>query len=312
MNTKSLLPFIVGPTASGKTRIAAIVAHALGAEIVSADSRHVYRGMTIGTGKDYADYIVEGSSVPVHLIDIVDAGYAYNVYEYKRDAIAALHDIYSRHKLAIVCGGTGLYAEALLKNYSLADVPEDAEFRKSCETRSYTDLVAELSSYKSLHNTTDIDSKKRLIRALEIARYEQHNKLQYSEHDMFYSPLVIGIMVDRTIRRERIAKRLHLRLQEGLIEEIEALLRSGLSASQLIYYGLEYKFVTQYVIGELDKNQMIELLYIAICQFAKRQMTWYRGMERRGTTINWVEESWSDEQKREYILELISKKKEMH
>ncbi|MDR2963745.1 MAG: tRNA (adenosine(37)-N6)-dimethylallyltransferase MiaA [Bacteroidales bacterium] len=288
MDLQHTLPILIGPTASQKTRLAALVAHALDGEIISADSRQVYRGMTIGTGKDYDDYMVNGEPIPYHLIDIRNAGEAYNVFEFQEDFAQAYRKICARGKLPLLCGGTGMYVEAVVKNYALHKVPEDAAFRTECETKSFEELVAELQTCKTLHNTTDIDSKKRLIRALEIARHEEsagdlHRTLQAP-----YTPLVIGVEISREERRRRIEERFKKRLHEGMIREVETLLAHGVSEEQLLYYGLEYKYTTLLVTGKITQQQFETELLTAIFQFAKRQMTWFRGMERRGITIHWI------------------------
>lgn len=305
MTTEIKLPIIIGPTASGKTRLAALCAQQLHAEIISADSRQVYRGMDIGTGKDYDDYVVDSYAVPYHLIDIVDAGYAYNLYEYKRDFAAAFTTIVSRGAMPMVCGGTGLYVESVVKQYALPEVPHDEAFRLECEQRSFDELVAELSRYKEMHNKSDIDTKKRLIRALEIARYQQIHGVQKQELELPYTPIVIGVQVSRETRRERISKRLEMRLQQGMTHEVERLLAQGVTAEQLIYYGLEYKYITMYVTGRMSINQMIDELRTAICQFAKRQMTWFRGMERRGIPIHWIDGECDMNQRVEQVLGII-------
>ncbi|MBP5210694.1 MAG: tRNA (adenosine(37)-N6)-dimethylallyltransferase MiaA [Bacteroidales bacterium] len=274
---------ILGPTASGKTRYAVQLAREIGAEILSADSRQVYRGMDIGTGKDLSEY----GEVPYHLIDIVDAGTKYNIFEYQRDFEKAYKSIIERGKRAVLCGGSGLYIEAATCGYSLPEVPPNPALRKELEQQSDEQLIERLASLKSLHNSTDYDTRKRLIRALEIAIYE-------SEHPVVRSAFLpkktkyIGISVDRDERNARIDRRLDARLKEGMVEEVERLLDSGIPAADLIYYGLEYKFVTLYLTGVLSYSQMRDNLRTAIHQFAKRQMTWFRGMERRGIEIEWI------------------------
>ena len=268
-----ILPVIIGPTASGKTRLAALVAAETNAEILCADSRQVYRDMTVGTGKDYDDYIVDGQQIPYHLMDIVDAGEKFNLFKFYDAFQIAYTDVVTRGKNPIVCGGTGMYVESIIKNYNMHLVPEDAEFRKLCEAREFDDLVEELKTYKTLHNTTDIDSKKRLIRALEIARYESLHEAEYQEQTCLYNPVTIGVSISREVRRERIAKRFRKRLDEGMTDEVELLLKKGVPAETLIYYGLEYKFLTLYVTGKISKSEMEEQLLTAICQFSKRQMT---------------------------------------
>lgn len=277
---------ITGPTASGKTSKAVALARAIDAEIISADSRQVYRGMDIGTGKDLEDY----GDVPYHLIDICDAGYKYNLYQYLRDYRAAYNDIRARGKRVVLCGGTGLYVESVLKGIQLPEVPENKELRKQLEGKSLAELTAMLSAMKQLHNTTDVDTCKRAIRAIEIQSYYQaHPELEVStQPHPIDNAIVVGVDIDVENRRRRISERLKARLEAGMVDEIRGLIDSGVPADDLIYYGLEYKFVTQYVIGEISYDEMFRLLEIAIHQFAKRQMTWFRGMERRGFAINWI------------------------
>lgn len=279
---------IIGPTASQKTRLAACVAHELNGEILSGDSRQVYRGMDHGTGKDYEDYIVNGNAIPYHLIDIADAGERYNVYRFQADFISSFNDICSRDKYPIFCGGTGMYIEAILGGYKMIHVPPNPKLRQQLESRSYEELVTELKRFKKLHNKTDIDTRQRLVRALEIEHYyatQPEIEVSYPEFDSF----IIGVNVERDLRRDRITSRLRARLDAGLIDEVKGLLGQGVPAETLLYYGLEYKFVTNYVLGNLSKEEMIEKLNIAIHQFSKRQMTWFRGMERRGYEINWID-----------------------
>jgi len=294
---------ILGPTASGKTAFAAALADSFQTEIISADSRQVYRGMDIGTGKDLADYVVEGRAVSYHLIDICDAGEKYNVYEYQHDFHRAYADIISRGKLPILCGGTGMYIEAVLKGFRLLSVPENPELRKSLEGKSLDELKTVLSGYTALHNSTDLDSAKRAIRAIEIAEYTEVQQADYHEFSPLNS-LVVGVDIDREERREKITRRLKARLNEGMIDEVKALLDKGVAADDLIYYGLEYKFVTQYLLGELTYVEMFAQLEIAIHQFAKRQMTWFRGMERRGFSIHWIDSKLPTTEKVEMVREL--------
>lgn len=277
---------ITGPTASGKTSRAADCAMAFGGEIISADSRQLYTGMDIGTGKDIDDY----GTVPYHMIDIVPAGYKYNLFEYLRDAQAAIADVESRGKLPILCGGTGLYVESILKGLRLPEVPENKELRASLKGKSLSELTEILSGMKTLHNDTDVDTAQRAIRAIEIATYYREHPeeaINTTPHPIT-DATVIGVDIDRENRRRRITNRLHARIKEGMIEEVDALLKSGIAAEDLIYYGLEYKYLTLYLTGEMSRDQMISELEIAIHQFAKRQMTWFRGMERRGFPINWL------------------------
>ncbi len=292
---------IIGPTATGKTSLAAHLAAKLNTEVISADSRQVYRRMDLGTGKDLADYVVQGQHIPYHLIDIAEPGTKYNVYQYQRDFLKVYDDMKNRGKLPIVCGGSGLYVESVLRGYKMADVPENKELRKRLEGKSLEELTSILKSYKDLHNTTDTDTAKRAIRAIEIAEYGQRVETQFP---VFHS-LVIGVSIDRELRREKISRRLKQRLEDGMVDEVRRLLDEGIAPDDLIYYGLEYKFLTLYVTGKLTYEEMFSQLEIAIHQFAKRQMTWFRGMERRGVKINWVEATLPMETKVERVLELI-------
>ena len=299
---------ILGPTASGKTDLAAHLAAQLNAEIISADSRQVYRGMDIGTGKDLADYTVEGHAVPYHLIDICEPGTKYNLFRYQQDFLDSYEDIRSRGVLPILCGGTGLYIEAVLKGYSLSPVPQNPELRKELDEKSLEELTAMLVELKKknhsiMHNKTDVDSCQRAIRAIEIEAYNLTKPTEERQCPPIES-LIIGVDIDREARRKKITNRLKARLEEGMVGEIEGLLKQGISAEDLIYYGLEYKFVTEYLIGKLSYNEMFRQLEIAIHQFAKRQMTWFRGMERRGFTIHWVNAAQKMEDKVEEILSL--------
>lgn len=277
---------IVGPTASGKTRRAVDVAHALGGEIVSGDSRQVYRGMDLGTGKDLEEY----GDIPFHLIDVAPAGSKYNLYEYLRDATDAIAGVKARRHVPVLCGGTGLYVESLLKGMRLPEVPENTELRASLEGKPLDELTKILEGMKTLHNITDVDTVKRAVRAIEIQTF-------YVEHpDMASmvsptSPLpsvIVGVEIDREARRRRITERLDARIEAGMIDEVRRLLDTGIAPEDLIYYGLEYKFLTRHVLGELSFSEMRDGLETAIHQFAKRQMTWFRGMERRGFTIHWL------------------------
>lgn len=287
---------IVGPTASGKTLLAVRIAAALGGEVISADSRQVYRGMDIGTGKDLAEYRLGDTRVPYHLIDIVDAGYKYNVFEYQRDFVTAWEDCRQREVVPVLCGGSGLYVEAVLKGYKLLAVPVNEELRQSLAGMELPELAARLSTYKKLHNTTEIDTPKRAVRAIEIEEYYRTHP--YEEKDFpQIRPLIVGVDVSREVRRERITKRLHERLQEGMVEEIQGILDRGIPPEDLIYYGLEYKFVTLYLTGQLSYRQMVEQLNVAIHQFAKRQMTWFRKMEREGFDIHWLDAGLTLEEK---------------
>lgn len=278
---------ILGPTASGKTSLATRLALMMGnAEIISADSRQVYRGMDIGTGKDLADYEIEGVSIPYHLIDIADAGDKYNLFQFQQDFWNAYNNIRSRGKFPILCGGTGLYIESVLKSYKMVPVPENPQLRQELEGRSLEELTELLSTYKSLHNTTDVDTPKRAIRAIEIQQYYREHKIDEREFPSLRS-LTIGVNIDRDLRRQKITQRLHDRMQQGMLQEVEGLLQH-VPAEDLMYYGLEYKYLTLCCLGQLTREEMLRQLEIAIHQFAKRQMTWFRGMERRGFKINWL------------------------
>ena len=300
---------ILGPTASGKTDIAAHLAAELSAEIISADSRQVYRRMDIGTGKDLADYVVDGKPVPYHLIDIVEPGTKYNLFEYQRDFLEAYDDIRSRGKNVILCGGTGLYIESVLKGYRLIPVPENKELRHELEGKSLLELSIILERLKAgnhsnMHNSTDVDTPKRAIRAIEI---EMAYKEAPVEERTFpkIDNVIIGVGIDRDLRRMKITRRLDRRLKEGMVDEVKSLLDSGIPADDLIYYGLEYKFVTEYILGKTTFEEMHRSLEIAIHQFAKRQMTWFRGMERRGFTIHWIDAADSMEEKINEIKKVL-------
>ena len=295
---------ILGPTASGKTPLAAALADRLGTEIISGDSRQVYRRMDLGTGKDLVDYTVDGRQVPYHLIDIVEPGYKYNVFEYQRDFLKAYQEITAKNKLPILCGGTGMYIESVLKGDRLLPVPENPELRASLEGKSLEELTGILEGYKKLHNSTDVDTAKRAIRAIEIEEYYKQQPPEYREFPSLKS-LIVGVDIDRELRREKITRRLKQRLDEGMVEEVRGLLAEGIAPENLIYYGLEYKFLTQYAIGELTFDEMFHQLETAIHQFAKRQMTWFRGMERRGFTIHWLDATLSMEEKIEQITNLM-------
>ncbi len=287
---------IVGPTASGKTALAVQLAAAFRGEVISADSRQVYRGMDIGTGKDLQEYLVNGEIIPFHLIDIVDAGEKYNVFEYQSDFVKAWEDCRQRGVLPVLCGGSGLYVEAVLKGYQLLAVPVNEELRASLNGLSLADLSSRLSAYKKLHNTTEIDTPKRAIRAIEIEEYYLTHPKEEKVLPEIRS-LIVGVDVSREVRRERITARLHERLQHGMVEEVQNLLDSGIAPEDLIYYGLEYKYLTLYLIGRLKYEDMVGQLNVAIHQFAKRQMTWFRKMEREGFEIRWLKGELSMEEK---------------
>lgn len=295
---------ILGPTASGKTTFAANLAARLDSEIISGDSRQVYRRMDIGTGKDLADYEVDGKKIPYHLIDIAEPGYKYNVFEFQRDFLNAYQDIRERGKTPILCGGTGLYIESVLKGYKLLPVPENKELREKLQNCSLAELTEMLKRYKTLHNTTDVDTVKRAIRAIEIEEYYQSQPMEVSAFPQINS-VIIGVDIDREERRRKISARLRSRLDEGMVDEVRAILDSGVSSDDMIYYGLEYKYLTNYIIGNLTYEQMVSELEIAIHQFAKRQMTWFRGMERRGLRINWMDASMPMQEKVDWAMELL-------
>ncbi|WP_418696978.1 tRNA (adenosine(37)-N6)-dimethylallyltransferase MiaA [Bacteroides sp.] len=291
---------ILGPTASGKTPLAAALAAELDTEIISADSRQIYRGMDLGTGKDLADYTVDGKQIPYHLIDIADPGYKYNVFEYQRDFLKAYETIKQKGRLPVLCGGTGMYLESVLKGYKLLPVPEDPELRARLTDKSLEELTGILKTYKNLHNTTDVDTAKRAIRAIEIEEYYAHTPVDERAFPPLNS-LIIGVDIDRELRREKITRRLHQRLDEGMVDEVRRLIEQGIRPDDLIYYGLEYKYLTLYAIGQLSYDEMFSQLETAIHQFAKRQMTWFRGMERRGFTIHWIDARWPMNEKITFV-----------
>lgn len=291
---------IIGPTASGKTTLAVRLADELGGEVISADSRQIYRGMDIGTGKDLSEYCLEGRQVPYHLIDIVEAGSKYNVFEYQNDFLRVWEDCRQRGALPVLCGGSGLYVEAVLKGYKLLAVPVNEKLRTSLEGLTLQQLAERLAAYKSLHNTTEVDTSKRAVRAIEIEEYYRTHPYEEKDFPEIH-PLIVGVDVSRETRRERITNRLHARLQEGMVDEVKRLLDNGVSPEDLIYYGLEYKYLTLYLTGRLEYKQMVEGLNVAIHQFAKRQMTWFRKMERDGFDIRWLDASLSMDEKTEKV-----------
>lgn len=295
---------ILGPTASGKTPFAAALAAELDTEIISADSRQIYRGMDLGTGKDLVDYTVNGRQIPYHLIDIVEPGYKYNVFEYQHDFLKAYEAIKQKRRLPILCGGTGMYLESVLKGYKLMPVPENSELRTRLADKSLEELTKILQQYKTLHNSTDVDTVKRAIRAIEIEEYYAAHPVAEREFPQLNS-LIIGVDIDRELRREKITRRLKQRLEDGMVDEVKRLLAQGIKAEDLIYYGLEYKYLTLYAIGELSYEEMFSQLEIAIHQFAKRQMTWFRGMERRGFTINWIDATRPMEEKIAFVKQKL-------
>ncbi|WP_455498494.1 tRNA (adenosine(37)-N6)-dimethylallyltransferase MiaA [Coprobacter sp.] len=297
---------ILGPTASGKTSLAVALAAALDTEIISADSRQIYRRMDIGTGKDLEEYRYAGKLIPYHLIDICEPGYKYNLYEYQRDFNVAFLNMKERGKLPVLCGGTGLYLETVLKGYSMPQVPENSELREELKNKTLSELESILRTYKTLHNTTDIDSCKRAIRAIEIAEFYRGQEPEDRENKPLNS-LIVGVNIERDTRRKKISDRLRIRLDCGMVDEVRALLEEGISANDLIYYGLEYKFLTEYIIGKLTYDEMVQKLEIAIHQFAKRQMTWFRGMERRGFSIFWLDSFLPLDEKVSKIREKLGK-----
>jgi tRNA dimethylallyltransferase len=295
---------ILGPTATGKTQLAAQIAFQLNGEILSADSRQIYRGMDLGTGKDLADYIVGGVQIPYHLIDMAEAGTQYNVFEFQRQFIKDYEDIRSRGKFPVFCGGSGLYLEAVLKGYKLTQVPSNNSRRDELALLSPEELTRILTSYKTVHNRSDLETRNRAIRAIEIEEYLLLNPELDFEFPTIKS-CIIGVKFDRDTRRERITFRLKQRLDEGMVEEVKGLLDQGLTPDDLTWYGLEYKYITLYLIGELSRGEMIERLNIAIHQFAKRQMTWFRKMEREGFEIHWLDGFLPMEEKVEYIKKCL-------
>ena len=307
MNSKSYpnLVCVTGHTAAGKTAFAAHLADVINGEIISADSRQIYRHMDKGTGKDYQDYIVNGRKIPYHLIDIADPGYEYNVFEYQKDFITSFQDIRSRDRIPVLCGGTGMYIEAVLKGYSLIQVPPNQELRQKLSNLSQEELISILRSYKTLHNITDTEQRKRLVRAIEIAEhYQEHPEINTTYPELHY--IIFGIRFDRDSRRERITARLKERLKGGMIEETQTLMDMGISEEKLVYYGLEYKYLAWYLNGRLSYDEMFLQLNTAIHQFAKRQMTWFRKMEREGMTIHWLDGYLPLEEKLRISVELLN------
>ena len=294
---------ILGPTATGKTHLAAHAAERFGGEIISADSRQVYRGMDLGTGKDYDDYIVDGRKIPYHLVDIADPGYEYNVFEYQRDFLKVFFDILLRDMLPVLCGGTGMYLEAVLAGYRLQDVPENKNLRAEMVGKSMGELIRILSRFRKVHNITDSTDRERTIRAIEI---EEYRKTHPQEDSTFprIEHYIFGVHFERADIRNRITKRLKQRLNEGMIDEVKGLLDSGLKPEQLRFYGLEYRYLTDFITGEIDYDEMFRLLNTAIHQFAKRQMTWFRRMEKKGFEIHWIDGRLPVEEKLEMIERL--------
>jgi len=307
MSTKGFdIIVITGPTATGKTRLAALVASRLGSGVISADSRQVYRGMDLGTGKDMSDYIVDGKTIPCYLVDIADAGYRYNVYEYQRDFFRVYNEMRSRNLLPVVCGGSGMYVDSIVSGYKLIQVPVNETLRQQLEGKSLEELTAILSGYKRLHNSTDVDTVKRALRAIEIEEYYRSEAAQdFSLPEI--NPLIVAIMFDRETRRERISQRLRERFANGMAEEVQRLLDAGIHPDDLIYYGLEYKYITLYLIGSMSYDEMFARLETEIHRFAKRQMTWFRGMERRGIKINWIDGSLPENEKVEQVMKMTGR-----
>ncbi|MFA9391060.1 MAG: tRNA (adenosine(37)-N6)-dimethylallyltransferase MiaA [Prolixibacteraceae bacterium] len=298
---------ILGATASGKTGVAVELAKRLDGEIISADSRQVYRGMDIGTGKDLDEFSIDGKEIPHHLIDIVDAGYEYNVFEFQRDFIKAFEAVRSRGKWPIVCGGTGMYIDAVLKGYQLINVPVNETLRQTLEGKELAELETILKNYKTLHNVSDVDTIKRAVRAIEIQEYYCHNPQITIQFPDIHS-LIVGVQFDRETRRKRISERLSSRLNEGMIVEVTRLLEQGIKPEQLIYYGLEYKYLTQFILGQLSYDEMYKQLETAIHQFSKRQMTWFRRMEKQGFEIHWIDGNLPIEEKMKKIEALLANK----
>ena len=296
---------ILGPTASGKTEVAVNLAHILGGEVISADSRQVYRDMDLGTGKDIDEYRINGVDIPYHLIDIAEPGYQYNVFEFQRDFLRVYRDIKERGKFPVLCGGSGMYLEAILKGYRLIQVPVNEQRRSELQLLSLEELVELLKLYKSINNTSDTENRKRAMRAIEIEEFCK----AYPETDLSFpviNSLIVGIKYDRDSRRRRITARLKQRLENGMVEEVEKLLNNGLKPDELVYYGLEYKYLTNYIMDELSFEEMFEGLNVAIHQFAKRQMTWFRKMEREGFNIRWLDGYMPLSEKTEKILSWLN------
>lgn len=298
------LLIITGPTASGKTSLAVAVAHSLGGEIISADSRQVYRGMNIGSGKDYDDYVIDGTRIPYHLIDITNPGYKYNVFEYQRDFKKVYSDLKERNVFPVVCGGSGMYADSIITGYKMVEVPPDSGLRSRLEKKPMEELREILATFKSLHNRSDLDTKKRVIRAIEIEHFSRSRSKHFSQFPKIRS-MIVGLKIDRDSRRRKISERLMQRLDEGMVDEVKHLLENGIKTDILIYYGLEYKFITLYLAGKLSYDEMVRDLEIAIHQFAKRQMTWFRGMEKRGIKINWIDGELPMDEKVEKVLDFL-------
>jgi tRNA dimethylallyltransferase len=295
---------MLGPTAGGKTQVAAHLALQLNSCVISADSRQVYKAMDIGTGKDLQDYIIDGEAIPYYLVDICDAGYKYNVYEFQKDFNELFPKVSSNNKIPVLCGGSGLYIEAAIKQYQLISVPVNEKLREELTSKTDDELAEMLSTLRQLHNKTDIDTRKRAIRAIEIELYQKEHNTDFKKIEI--NSLNIGISFEREQQRKRITERLKARLKSGMIEEVEQLLKKGISPEDLIYYGLEYKFITQYLTGVINREEMFNLLNTAIHQFSKRQMTWFRKMEKEGIKIHWIDGNVPLEEKVERILRLAN------
>ncbi|MCB2222212.1 MAG: tRNA (adenosine(37)-N6)-dimethylallyltransferase MiaA [Bacteroidetes bacterium] len=301
---KPKLIIVTGPTAIGKTNFAAQLAYRLNGEVISADSRQVYRGMDLATGKDFSDYIVDGQTIPHHLVDIVDPGYEYNVFEFQQDFIRVFKEIIANDKIPVLCGGTGMYIEAVLKGYQLLHVPPNVALRKELDRLSDERLTEQLKSFKKPHNVTDTKDRKRLIRAIEIQIFYEEHEAERQNFPIF-DPVIFGIRFERSVIRERITSRLKARLDAGMEDEVKVLLEKGLTPDQLKFYGLEYRYLTQYITGEIAFDEMFRLLNTAIHQFAKRQMTWFRRMEKQGITINWIDGNLNDQEKLKKALNIL-------
>jgi tRNA dimethylallyltransferase len=295
---------ITGPTASGKTTLAVNLATRLGGEVISADSRQVYRGMDLGTGKDYSDYYIDGKVVPCHLIDIVDPGYKYNVFEYQREFKKVYENMIRRNVFPVMCGGSGMYVDSIITGYKMKEVPPDSGLRARLEKKTMEELIGILSTFKKLHNITDIDTKKRVIRAIEIEQYNRGGG-EKQNHFPRLKALIAGIMFDREERRRRISERLKKRFNEGMVDEVRKLLSKGIRKETLIYYGLEYKYITLFLAGKYGYDEMAGNLETAIYQYAKRQMTWFRGLEKKGVKIHWLDGALPLEEKVSEVLELM-------
>lgn len=297
---------ILGPTATGKTKLAVKLASIIGGEIISADSRQVYRGMNLGTGKDLDDFIVYGKQIPYHLIDLHNPGYEYNIFEFQNDFKNAHNLIEKRGNIPIMCGGSGMYLDSILRAYQMKEAPLNEKLREDLKGLSHIMLIDRLKAVSPLHNTTDVNTTERLIRAIEIAEAENSNKVLF-DYIKVLRTINFGIFFERKQIRERITERLHKRLEEGMIDEVKNLLEEGYTEDQLTFYGLEYKYLTMCVVGKISWDEMFNKLNIAIHQFAKRQMTWFRRMEKKGVHINWIDGNLSSEESLSLILQKLPK-----